>query len=50
MFNGTSFGFVNSHLTSGSEKKLRSAADYTLNNTKIHFITGGVTLAVCAFN
>lgn len=23
MFNGTSFGFVNSHLTSGSEKKLR---------------------------
>lgn len=23
MFNGTSLGFVNSHLTSGSEKKLR---------------------------
>lgn len=23
MFNGTSFGFVNSHLTSGSEKKHR---------------------------
>lgn len=23
MLNGTSFGFVNSHLTSGSEKKLR---------------------------
>uniref|UniRef100_A0A8C7YYT6 Inositol polyphosphate-5-phosphatase D n=1 Tax=Oryzias sinensis TaxID=183150 RepID=A0A8C7YYT6_9TELE len=29
MFNGTSFGFVNSHLTSGSEKKLRRNQNYT---------------------
>ncbi|KAK0137918.1 Phosphatidylinositol 3,4,5-trisphosphate 5-phosphatase 1 [Merluccius polli] len=28
MFNGTSFGFVNSHLTSGSEKKLRRNQNY----------------------
>ncbi|XP_034036568.1 phosphatidylinositol 3,4,5-trisphosphate 5-phosphatase 1 isoform X2 [Thalassophryne amazonica] len=28
MFNGTSFGFVNSHLTSGSEKKLRRNHNY----------------------
>ncbi|XP_053565904.1 phosphatidylinositol 3,4,5-trisphosphate 5-phosphatase 1 [Bombina bombina] len=28
MFNGTSFGFVNSHLTSGSEKKLRRKQNY----------------------
>lgn len=39
MFNGTSFGFVNSHLTSGSEKKLRWAADYNYNiNTYINKI------------
>lgn len=30
MFNGTSFGFVNSHLTSGSEKKLRWRIGSTL--------------------
>ncbi|XP_023580273.1 phosphatidylinositol 3,4,5-trisphosphate 5-phosphatase 1 isoform X6 [Trichechus manatus latirostris] len=29
MFNGTSLGFVNSHLTSGSEKKLRRNQNYT---------------------
>ncbi|XP_062438338.1 phosphatidylinositol 3,4,5-trisphosphate 5-phosphatase 1 isoform X3 [Rhea pennata] len=29
MFNGTSFGFVNSHLTSGSEKKHRRNQNYT---------------------
>uniref|UniRef100_A0AAY4EV25 Inositol polyphosphate-related phosphatase domain-containing protein n=1 Tax=Denticeps clupeoides TaxID=299321 RepID=A0AAY4EV25_9TELE len=29
MFNRTSFGFVNSHLTSGSEKKLRRNQNYT---------------------
>ncbi|KAL6108524.1 inpp5d [Pungitius sinensis] len=29
MFKGTSFGFVNSHLTSGSEKKLRRNQNYT---------------------
>eukprot|EP00075_Anas_platyrhynchos_P009130 XP_021134503.2 phosphatidylinositol 3,4,5-trisphosphate 5-phosphatase 1 isoform X3 [Anas platyrhynchos] len=29
MFNGTSFGFVNSHLTSGSEKKQRRNQNYT---------------------
>ncbi|XP_072294353.1 phosphatidylinositol 3,4,5-trisphosphate 5-phosphatase 1 [Eucyclogobius newberryi] len=29
MFNGTKFGFVNSHLTSGSEKKLRRNQNYT---------------------
>nr|XP_015216796.1 PREDICTED: phosphatidylinositol 3,4,5-trisphosphate 5-phosphatase 1 isoform X2 [Lepisosteus oculatus] len=29
MFNGTSFGFVNSHLTSGSEKKLRRNQNYS---------------------
>uniref|UniRef100_A0A8C5M9K4 phosphatidylinositol-3,4,5-trisphosphate 5-phosphatase n=1 Tax=Leptobrachium leishanense TaxID=445787 RepID=A0A8C5M9K4_9ANUR len=28
MFNGTSFGFINSHLTSGSEKKLRRKQNY----------------------
>uniref|UniRef100_A0A674A7X7 phosphatidylinositol-3,4,5-trisphosphate 5-phosphatase n=1 Tax=Salmo trutta TaxID=8032 RepID=A0A674A7X7_SALTR len=28
MFNGTSFGFVNSHLTSGSEKKIRRNQNY----------------------
>ncbi|XP_039618630.1 phosphatidylinositol 3,4,5-trisphosphate 5-phosphatase 1 [Polypterus senegalus] len=28
MFNGTAFGFVNSHLTSGSEKKLRRNQNY----------------------
>ncbi|KAG8445419.1 hypothetical protein GDO86_010266 [Hymenochirus boettgeri] len=28
MFNGTSFGFINSHLTSGSEKKLRRNQNY----------------------
>ncbi|XP_036426263.1 phosphatidylinositol 3,4,5-trisphosphate 5-phosphatase 1 isoform X1 [Colossoma macropomum] len=28
MFNGTSFGFVNSHLTSGSEKKFRRNQNY----------------------
>ncbi|KAM4771157.1 phosphatidylinositol 3,4,5-trisphosphate 5-phosphatase 1 [Rhinophrynus dorsalis] len=28
MFNGTSFGFINSHLTSGSEKKLRRKHNY----------------------
>uniref|UniRef100_UPI00398F58AF phosphatidylinositol 3,4,5-trisphosphate 5-phosphatase 1 n=1 Tax=Pristiophorus japonicus TaxID=55135 RepID=UPI00398F58AF len=28
MFNGTPFGFVNSHLTSGSEKKLRRNQNY----------------------
>ncbi|KAM8890409.1 phosphatidylinositol 3,4,5-trisphosphate 5-phosphatase 1 isoform 2-T2 [Synchiropus picturatus] len=28
MFNGTSFGFVNSHLTSGSEKRLRRNQNY----------------------
>lgn len=28
MFNGTKFGFVNSHLTSGSEKKLRRNQNY----------------------
>ncbi|CAG05651.1 unnamed protein product, partial [Tetraodon nigroviridis] len=28
MFNGTSFGFVNSHLTSGNEKKLRRNQNY----------------------
>ncbi|XP_041696636.1 phosphatidylinositol 3,4,5-trisphosphate 5-phosphatase 1 isoform X1 [Coregonus clupeaformis] len=28
MFNGTSFGFVNSHLTSGSEKKTRRNQNY----------------------
>ncbi|KAL1023384.1 hypothetical protein UPYG_G00040160 [Umbra pygmaea] len=28
MFNGTSFGFVNSHLTSGSEKKVRRNQNY----------------------
>ncbi|XP_067898054.1 phosphatidylinositol 3,4,5-trisphosphate 5-phosphatase 1 isoform X2 [Heterodontus francisci] len=28
MFNGTSFGFVNTHLTSGSEKKLRRNQNY----------------------
>lgn len=28
MFNGTSFGFVNSHLTSGSEKKHRRNQNY----------------------
>uniref|UniRef100_A0A803TBB3 phosphatidylinositol-3,4,5-trisphosphate 5-phosphatase n=2 Tax=Anolis carolinensis TaxID=28377 RepID=A0A803TBB3_ANOCA len=29
MFNGTSFGFVNSHLTSGSEKKQRRNQNFT---------------------
>ncbi|XP_071608051.1 phosphatidylinositol 3,4,5-trisphosphate 5-phosphatase 1 isoform X3 [Heliangelus exortis] len=29
MFNGTSFGFVNSHLTSGTEKKHRRNQNYT---------------------
>ncbi|XP_040204870.1 phosphatidylinositol 3,4,5-trisphosphate 5-phosphatase 1 isoform X1 [Rana temporaria] len=28
VFNGTSFGFINSHLTSGSEKKLRRKQNY----------------------
>lgn len=32
MFNGTSFGFVNSHLTSGSEKKLRWGESYTFQS------------------
>ncbi|CAB1314390.1 unnamed protein product [Coregonus sp. 'balchen'] len=37
MFNGTSFGFVNSHLTSGSEKKIRRNQNYEAENivTKI---------------
>lgn len=44
MFNGTSFGFVNSHLTSGSEKKLRWRMGSTLSNlkqTEIGFIVCG---------
>nr|XP_020643082.1 phosphatidylinositol 3,4,5-trisphosphate 5-phosphatase 1 isoform X1 [Pogona vitticeps] len=43
MFNGTSFGFVNSHLTSGSEKKHRRNQNYTsilrflsLGDKKLH--------------
>ncbi|KFQ07458.1 Phosphatidylinositol 3,4,5-trisphosphate 5-phosphatase 1, partial [Leptosomus discolor] len=38
MFNGTSFGFVNSHLTSGSEKKNRRNQNYT---NILHFLTLG---------
>ncbi|XP_027734167.1 phosphatidylinositol 3,4,5-trisphosphate 5-phosphatase 1 isoform X2 [Empidonax traillii] len=38
MFNGTSFGFVNSHLTSGSEKKHRRNQNYT---SILRFLTLG---------
>ncbi|NXT82126.1 SHIP1 phosphatase, partial [Zapornia atra] len=38
MFNGTSFGFVNSHLTSGSEKKQRRNQNYT---SILRFLTLG---------
>lgn len=39
MFNGTSFGFVNSHLTSGSEKKLRWGCLRVIMATTSSFIT-----------
>ncbi|XP_014377747.1 phosphatidylinositol 3,4,5-trisphosphate 5-phosphatase 1 isoform X2 [Alligator sinensis] len=38
VFNGTSFGFVNSHLTSGSEKKHRRNQNYT---SILRFLTLG---------
>lgn len=56
MFNGTSFGFVNSHLTSGSEKKLRWAADnynninISINEIKFDCFAIAVTLDICGFN
>lgn len=39
MFNGTSFGFVNSHLTSGSEKKLRWGRLAVVVETALSLIT-----------
>lgn len=42
MFNGTSFGFVNCHLTSGNEKITRysSTEQYTIRNHIIWLFSG----------